>query len=544
MKRVSKFLSLSVVALMTLTSCAFVAKVMGNIIVNATHKSQMVVNAIDLMPDGKEVDPQIIEFEKTPTVSENRARLEYFKNVLVIPHDLTTNVLNTDIVVDFVVDAGDNQNAFKHFTVTKDELPEDFNLDLSSLPVSVDFTLSLFVPVGDSTFLDDVNTLSELEEKLTNSSRETLIEETKQESKEVDLKVTIKSSDTKKHKTFYFTLEKPDFSEAILNEVFSSKYLVNIYHEKDNTIENLEVLPTDPDNRQPLKYFRDSLAIPEKVTIKDIGDVTFTVETTRPELFFNMYMEKPITEIDPENTVISGDIGVTTLTPVGTYKDEIPASVSTIDDLRDHFSNLETKTLYQYLTQPNYDFDITITATTDGKSRTETYYFTLVELEIDDEIGAAIIKDYNMVNYIDHTDLTKSVDNPVQPRDIANPHELRYFKESLVFPKAFTFSDFPDKEITFNIDLHGSEPYFYHSVKDHTYEGQPISGQTFSPVGTYDTSSITSFNSLVDHVQNNASEIYAHNASEVTRNVKITLSVYINEVLAAQEDYYFILIPF
>ena len=111
MKRVSKFLSLSVVALMTLTSCAFVAKVMGNIIVNAMHKSQMVVNAIDLMPDGKEVDPKLIEFEKTPTKSENRATLEYFKNVLVVPHLLTTNVLNTDIVVDFVVDADDNQSA-------------------------------------------------------------------------------------------------------------------------------------------------------------------------------------------------------------------------------------------------------------------------------------------------------------------------------------------------------------------------------------------------------------------------------------------------
>ncbi|MDY0214412.1 MAG: hypothetical protein RBS24_02675 [Bacilli bacterium] len=544
MKRLSKFLSLSLVALFTLTSCTFLENVIGNILVNAFIKTPYLVTAIDLMPEGKESEPKVIEWEKKPTESENRGKLEYLKNVLIIPSSLSTNLLNTPISVLFDVSFNDQEDAFKVLTITKDELPEGFNFDLSSLPFPVDFALNLVIPVGTSTILDDVNTFSELEETLKNKSKQELIDATNQASSDVDLTITLRSGDTTKSEKFYFSLEKPNFSDVILDEVFKSKYLINIYHEKDDSLEDISVLPTDINNPLPISYFRDSLAIPKKIDIVDVGEVTFEVTTDHPELFFNMNMAKPIEEIDATNTEITGDVEVYTFTPVGTYKNEIPSTVVTIDDLRNHFEGVETKTLYQYATQEKFDFTITIKATNEGQSRTETYYFTLEEPNLDKEIGEAIMKDYDIINIINHSNLNESMANPPQPKDPLNPYDLRYFKETLVFPETFEFSDFKDKIITFNIDLHGNDSYFFKSIKDHTYEGNPVTGQTFSPIGTYDASSVTSFQSLVDHISLNGPAIDAHNASEVSRNVNIIVSILINDTITASQTYYFNLIPY
>jgi len=96
--------------------------------------------------------------------------------------------------------------------------------------------------------------------------------------------------------------------QLVLEEVFKSGYLINLYrihgfnqenNEVESTIENVADLPSESENPLNLSYFLDSIAIPKIVTLKDLGDVTFEVTTNRPDLLFIGEMSKPIEDLDP-----------------------------------------------------------------------------------------------------------------------------------------------------------------------------------------------------------------------------------------------------
>lgn len=718
--RIYKLLPLSMATVFSLTSCKFLANILGNVLVSAIMNSPLVLNGIDLLPEGTESQPGLIEWETPPVTANDRTELEYFKNVLVTPKMLETEILGSPVRIDFEVTiTGEDENAadnFKIIDVTKDDLPEGFEFDTSALPLPVDFALSVVVPVGDSDLFDNVNSFQDLQGLMETTSQQDLIAATNQVDREVTIGIKAVSGTKSQNKSFFFNLTKPGFGQLILDEVYKSSYLVNIYHEKTNAIESLLTLPTDSNNPLEITYFRDSLAIPKRVELNDIGPVDFTVTVSRPDLFFSAEMSKPIEEVDPGNTLITGNIEVYTFTPVGTYKDQIPNDVLTIEDFSAHVRGIDARDLFGYVSQPDETFTLTIAATAGGETMSKDYYFTLEEPVIDEEIieyliqengllnvvgyesveddaqivsianaaqdesnpyvihhlvdtlvipetivlkdfgsrhleietevndltnyfsaskdavinendvtartitplgsfdasgvpegdlealannlkaiptkdlysasqsatiefslevtinlvdandnvtesestsfflkvekpnldqkiGEAIMNDYNIVNYIDHTNPTGSILDPVQPTDSNNPYPVEYFRKTIIFPSSFSFNDFADKEITFEVTTTG-DTFFLKSSKTHTYEGQDITVSTFSPVGTYDTTGIISFQDLIDHVNANFLAINNHNATEVSRDISVTVVAKINGVAVAEKTYYFTLVPF
>lgn len=718
--RIYKLLPLSLATIFSLTSCKFLANILSNVLVTAIMNSPLVLNGIDLLPEGADSQPGLIEWETLPTTEEARTGLEYFKNVLVTPKMFETSILDSPVRIDFQVTVtGEDEGAadnFKMIDVSKDDLPEGFEFDTSALPLPVNFALSVIVPVGDSDLFDNVNSFEDLQGLMETTSQQDLIEATNQVDREITLDIKAVAGTKEVNKSFFFNLTKPGFGQLILDEVYKSSYLINVYHEKTNSIESLLNLPTDSNNPLPLSYFRDSLAVPKRVELNDIGPVDFTVTVSRPELFFSAEMAKPIEEVDPGNTLITGDIEVYTFTPVGTYKDQIPNDVITIEDFSAHVRGIDARDLFSYVSQPDETFTLTIAATAGGETMSKDYFFTLEEPVIDEEIidflieengllnvvgyesveddaeilsianaardennpyvinhlvdtlvipetivlkdfgsrrleieteindltnyfsatketvisendvtartitplgtfdasgvpvgdlealadslkalptkdlysasqaatfefsldvtinlvdaneniteskstsfylqvekpnldekiGEAIMNDYSIVNYIDHTNPNGSVANPVQPTDSNNPETIEYFRKTIIFPSSFSFNDFADKEITFEITTTGDE-FFLISSKTHTYEGQDITVSTYSPVGTYDTTGITSFQELVDHVNNNLLAINAHNATEISRDVSFTVVAKINGVAVSERTYYFTFIPF
>lgn len=544
-KRLFKVFPLTVVTLFSLTSCKFVANIVGTILVNAAVNLPVLVNGVDILPEGKDSEPALIEFAQEPSAVSARANLDYFKNVLVIPNTLESEVLGSPIKVTFeTIISGDEgaADSFKTMIVTKDELPSDFNFDLSSLPVPVDFSLKLLIPIGESDLLDDVTSFNDLTSLLETKSQKEIIEATDQVAKNVKIEVSARSGSTKKSKDFYFNLVKPEFGALILDEVFNSNYLVNIYHEKDNSLENLSTLPKDALNPLGLTFFRDSLAIPKSVDLKDVGLVEFEVSVNRPELFFISEMSKPIEEVDPGNTLIEGNVEVFTFTPLGTYRNKVPGSVVTVDDLRAHIRSIDTKELYEYATQESQDFSLSVSAKVHGEERSETFYFNLSEPMIDQEIVDYVIESEYMVNTVFYKDT--STINQVNAEDLPNSPAKRlsisYLTETIAIPQDVILSDFGNKQIHFDFEIiEGDASYFYESTKEDVLDGNPVTVKTFTPVGAF--SPLTPPNDLdafASEVRSLSTEdLYAH-ATQTSKDVALKITATLNEN-SATETFYF-----
>lgn len=55
------------------------------------------VNKVDVMPSTENTSPAFVPFENPPDTEAKRADIDYFKNILIIPRDLETVVLNRTI---------------------------------------------------------------------------------------------------------------------------------------------------------------------------------------------------------------------------------------------------------------------------------------------------------------------------------------------------------------------------------------------------------------------------------------------------------------
>ena len=74
------------------------------------------VNKVDVMPSTENTSPAFVPFENPPDTEAKRADIDYFKNILIIPRDLETVVLNRTIKlhVDMEFSGGAGaQNAFR-----------------------------------------------------------------------------------------------------------------------------------------------------------------------------------------------------------------------------------------------------------------------------------------------------------------------------------------------------------------------------------------------------------------------------------------------
>jgi len=543
-----KAITLSLVALFTLTSCKLIDNLIGSILVNAVMNIPYLVNKVDVMPSTENTSPAFVPFENPPDTEAKRADIDYFKNILIIPRDLETVVLNRTIKlhIDMEFSGGAGaENAFRVIDVADSELPENFRFDTSSLPFPVTFKLAIVVPVGTSDILDDVNTFEQVTDFVKNTPRGELIEATNQEPLNVTMKLIAKSAAKSKSKNFYFNLTKPEFGAMVLDEVFKSGYLINVYHEKDNVISHISELPTESEMPLGISYFRDALAIPKSVHLNDIGDVTFEATTNRPDLFFESEMNKPIEEIDPGNELITGDVSVYAFIPVGTYRSQIPASVVTIDDLRDHFASIDTKELYEYATQPSQTFSITITATCQGDERTETYYFRLDEPILAQEIVDYAISSEYMINKVFYKDTSSIIQTAPENMPTSPDKRMRisYLTETLAIPRHVVLSDFGNKELNFDINiLENKQNAFYFSEQSDTIDGNPVTVKTLTPVGGLNYT--TPENQLSDFAEEikalSREDLYAC-VTQDDINVDIELSATLNDKTATK-TYYFTLV--
>lgn len=165
-KRLLKAIPVALVAVFTLTSCALIENILGTILVNAAINLPILVNGVDIIPEGTDVAPELIEWTDMPVTANKRADLDYVKNILVIPSSLSTSVFGLNVKVKFetkLIGDGKITDIFKKLTLSSSELPDGLNLDLSSLPFPVDFAIDIYIPIGDHDLLDDVENFNDLE---------------------------------------------------------------------------------------------------------------------------------------------------------------------------------------------------------------------------------------------------------------------------------------------------------------------------------------------------------------------------------------------
>ncbi|OQC49539.1 MAG: hypothetical protein BWX57_00862 [Tenericutes bacterium ADurb.Bin024] len=551
-----KAVPLALVTLFTLTSCKLIDNIIGSILVNTVMDLPVLINRLDLMPSAENTNPTFVPFENPPSSEANRAELNYLKNVLVVPRDLETVVFNKTIKLhfDFEFSGEGATNAFHVIDVTESDLPENFRFDTSAFPVPITYKLALIVPVGESTILEGVTNINQIQTVLEDTPRDELVESIDQEPLNATMKVIARSAGKSKSKNFYFNLTKPLFGAMVLEEVFKSGYLINLYrihgfnqenNEVESTIENVADLPSESENPLNLSYFLDSIAIPKIVTLKDLGDVTFEVTTNRPDLLFIGEMSKPIEDLDPGNELITGDVTVHTLTPVGTYSSEIPASVDTVDKLKDHLKSVDVKELYPYATQPTQDFSITITATCFGEERTETYYFRLQEPPLDQEIVDYAIKSEYMINKVFYKDTTSIIRTTREnmPSTPEKRMKVSYLTETLAIPRHVVLSDFGNKELDFSINVLGNNAdKFYMSEQTDTLDGNPVTVKTLTPVGglAYTTPQ-NDLPAFAEEIKGLSREDLYDCVTQTSIDVDIELSATLNGKTATK-TYYFTLV--
>ena len=367
-KRLFKALPFTLVSLFSLTSCAFVANLLSNVVLTAFMNSNLVITPINLMPEGTNIEPTVETWKTLPTTEVNRREIEYFKNIFIIPKKLSSEILGSPVEINFdlTFSGADNaQDNFKILDITKADLPEDFDLDLDSLPIPLDFGLTVVIPVGDSTLLDSLNSFADISSILENTTQDDLLNATDQIDRDITLTVKGTAAGKEITKNYFINVTKPDFGEIILDQVFARNFLINIYNAQEKAIHSFETLPTDENNPENLSYFFDTLAIPTKVQIKDVGEITFEV-TNSSNNFFVGNLTESATIVDAEESLLTGDIEILTFTPLGDYTSELPEDVTTIEELGNHFEKMDMLTLAPLIEQEESSFSITITATVPG----------------------------------------------------------------------------------------------------------------------------------------------------------------------------------
>ncbi len=507
-KKFIKSSILSLVSLITLTSCTMLDNIIGTILANVAVNMPILVMGIDLMPEGLEVAPEQMKWEKLPTKQDEAEEFNYLKNVLIIPNLVKAEIFGKTIQVQVSAEFSGAENMvdnFKKISIGLNDLPEGFDFDLSSLPFPIDLGVDIYIPVGESDILEDVNGFDDLESFMETTKQSELIDATNQEATPFSVKVSVKSGRTVKNKTFYFHLTKPEFGTLILDEVFKLGLLVNTFEyqfDGDPIIEFKQDEAKDAENPLLLTYLTDSLIIPKKVTIKDVGDISVDVEISNNSTsFFRSEVSKPITDFTSDSDaidLIEGDVEGYTFTPVGVDYNEIIAEkeIATVDAFADYIQDVfenheqsDLEDLYQASQSEPFTFDLTLTVTAPGgDTRSETYYFGMKKAMLDDQILDFVIDDENIVQKIHYSD----VNAPFKVK--SDNLDLQMLTETIAFPETVKINGFDNREINFRVDFErGDEDKdkFYPGrqildAEDIGFDNADITVQTFTPIGEYE----------------------------------------------------------
>ena len=141
-KKFIKSSVLSLVALITLTSCTMLDNIIGTILANLAINLPVLVTGIDLLPSGLEGTPEQIKWETLPTNKAKPEDFNYLKNILIIPNLVQANIMGLDAKVELSAEFRDADNkdivdSFKKISIGLNDLPEGMDFDLSSLPFEV-----------------------------------------------------------------------------------------------------------------------------------------------------------------------------------------------------------------------------------------------------------------------------------------------------------------------------------------------------------------------------------------------------------------------
>lgn len=508
-----KKLSVTLVALLSLTSCKLIDNIVNRILLTAADQLPFLVNVIDLMAmqEGGGEDLPITQFDDPPLHANKRANINYITNALLIPKKLEVSGIPYNLEFS-LPESG--VNGFHQFVLTNEDLPAEFQ---EEIPLQLE--VYVLIPVGTSTILGNASSLEDLEGVMNDTSQTELASAANQESIDVELPITIRAgANHSKLKTFYLKLVKAEFGTIIVDVVFDSDFLLNIYDAVNDEITSLEDKPEAPEQSVNLEYFKETLAIPKSIEIEDIGTVNFEVETNYPELFFRNNLEKTIEELDPNNEDFSGNIEIFTFTPVGT--NDIPNTVQSIEDFKTYVEDtLGPKELYNKATSQGLVDNVTFTirAFEEGGEeplREETYYFRLIDARLEQEIVDYVMDDtefvVNIINY-------KNVDNPKQlasvPDSPSNAANVSYLTETIVIPKYATLPDFGNKLLEFDTVVTSTTTEIFEDSRMTQLESDEVSDvtvTTLTPLANFIPNS-NNVDDLADEIGGlGAKELYSY----------------------------------
>lgn len=550
-KRSLKIIAMSFISLTTLTSCAPIQNFIGTILVNIASGLPQLVNNVDLLPgfeddpniENIDINPTLIDWESSPTNEANRQDIYYLKNIIAIPKYISTNLLGMDIKLDISVQFTESEERFLAtaedftiMTINKNDLSQ-FSDIFDSIPFAVDFAMDLYIPLGESDLLDDIYTFDDLTNIQDTKQQEDFIDALEQTEKEVDFTLKLQSGSKVKTKSFFFGLKSLDITGLALNELFNSNYVINIFtafpEEGAEQIESLDNPPKAEENRKVIEFFNKSIAVPKHLTLKEFGEVEFATSTTNDDLFLSLDHTLSASELGADD-FIEGDVTIEVLVPVGTYKDQIDKSITTVDEFKDHYEGIEDYAeIYEYMIQDYEDFELTVEATWRNKTKDETYYFGVDAPDIGDKILDYVSELNLLVNKVHYKDINAPMTVDVLPTSAENPFEVGYLVDTLVLPKSVILSKFGNQTISFDytFDNQVDEDLFYEAefTPEEGIEGYDVSVFTFTPISDFEpTTEDNNIEDFVDEVGNVDPEILFTyvNSEEHEFSISVTITLY------------------
>lgn len=486
-----KSLPLAIVSALTLSSCTLLDNVINGMLVNTLMNVPILMNYVDLMQlintegtgEGSEDSLPLKQFATQPTSTSKRAEINYFINPLLVPEEVSINGINYAVNVELEYSGeGADAHSFKEISIDVMSLLGDATSDI---PVSL--RAKLIFPVGESSFLDDVETLDDLMAKVENPMD--ILNETKQEAKNVSITLKVSAGNKMRQRTYHFGLIKPDFGRLVIDQVFASGIVFNMFDAKTQDITTISDNLTDEANPYPVEYLKQTLAIPHKFEIDGVGEVTIDATPSNPEVYFQSSITKNISEIAPDNGMIVGDVTVSTFTPIGEYV--VPNTVTTIDDFKDHLETADKKELYRHATGEERFTTFNLKVTSGEEEGEEDYYFRLKRAPFEEEILDFVMDtDYiiNKLNYKDINSNALSEDNRITPPTSSETAlDIHYLVDALVIPHSLVIEDLGDAELSFDVDIrNGDDSLFYRGTQNVSIDEAGVRDlvvNTFTPIG-------------------------------------------------------------
>ncbi len=486
-----KRIPLLLVSFIVLTSCKLLDNIVNTILATVANELPILVNVIDLM-----------DVEEPPLTKAKQADIQYIRNALIIPKKLAVEGFPYNVEFRYAFNNALFNSRFKEIVLTNENLPEEIS---EEIPLQLE--VYVLIPVGTSDILDGANSIEELQDVVESKSQSDLVKAASQDPLEFELNIYTIAGDKEKHKRFYLNLKKAEFGAIVIDELFESDFLLNVYDAANDEITSLATKPTEQVNATKLEYFKETLAIPKRITLEDIGEITFEVTTNYPSMFFENELLKTIEDLDPGNEEFSGDVAIHTFTPVG--NSIIPQRVQTIDDFKDYIEDdLGPKELYNKATTQLNNHVVTFTVSafeedSDEAFREETYYFKLMNARLEQEIvDYALGDDVDyIVNLVHYNDIENPIKVDVSNNSASNPYNVSYLTETIVIPKRATLTDFGEKVIEFDVS-HNSNDVF-ESERNADLDSADVSDvrvTTLTPLGGYDYDAVD-IDGLADEIR-------------------------------------------